>query len=68
MYNYLLQAAGPNADPAKVRLYCDRTLEHYDWLTRQGHSDKIIQRVLFELDKAATLGVSKTLNDRNNQL
>ncbi|MBK6740287.1 MAG: FAD-dependent oxidoreductase [Haliea sp.] len=36
MYNYLLQAAGPGADPAKVRLYCDRTLEHYDWLTRQG--------------------------------
>ena len=36
MYQYLLQASGPNADSAKVRLYCDRTLEHYDWLTRQG--------------------------------
>lgn len=36
MYKYLLQASGPNADPEKVRLYCDRTLEHYDWLTRQG--------------------------------
>tara|TARA_R110002049_G_scaffold52091_1_gene146319 strand:- start:90 stop:1562 length:1473 start_codon:yes stop_codon:yes gene_type:complete len=36
MHQYLLQASGPNADPAKVRLYCDRTLEHYDWLTRQG--------------------------------
>ncbi len=36
MYKYLMQASGPNADPAKVRLYCDRTLEHYDWLTRQG--------------------------------
>jgi succinate dehydrogenase/fumarate reductase flavoprotein subunit len=36
MYQYLLQAAGPDADHAKVRLYCDRTLEHYDWLTRQG--------------------------------
>lgn len=36
MYDYLLQACGPDADAAKVRLYCDRTLEHYDWLTRQG--------------------------------
>ncbi len=36
MYQYLLQASGPNADIEKVRLYCNRTLEHYDWLTRQG--------------------------------
>jgi 3-oxo-5alpha-steroid 4-dehydrogenase len=36
MYKYLMQAAGPNADSAKVRMYCDRTLEHYEWLTRQG--------------------------------
>lgn len=36
MHAYLLAASGPNADPAKVRLYCDHTLEHYDWLTGQG--------------------------------
>jgi succinate dehydrogenase/fumarate reductase flavoprotein subunit len=36
MYNYLMLAAGPNADPEKVRLYCERSLEHYDWLVRQG--------------------------------
>lgn len=36
MHKYLLLAAGPNADPQKVRLYCDRTLEHYHWLTQQG--------------------------------
>lgn len=36
MYKFLLLAAGPNADAEKVRLYCDRTLEHYDWLVRQG--------------------------------
>ncbi|MDG2047051.1 MAG: FAD-dependent oxidoreductase [Halioglobus sp.] len=36
MYKYLIQAAGPNADAEKVRLYCDRTLEHYDWLIHQG--------------------------------
>jgi 3-oxo-5alpha-steroid 4-dehydrogenase len=36
MYKYLLLASGPNADPGKVRLYCDRSLEHYQWLTQQG--------------------------------
>lgn len=36
MYKYLMLAAGPNADPEKVRLYCERSLEHYDWLTQQG--------------------------------
>lgn len=36
MYQYLLLAAGPNADAEKIRLYCDRTLEHYDWLLDQG--------------------------------
>lgn len=36
MYRYLMLASGPDADAAKVRLYCDRTLEHYDWLVRQG--------------------------------
>jgi len=36
MYKYLLLASGPDADEKKVRLYCDRTLEHYDWLISQG--------------------------------
>ena len=36
MHAYLLAAAGPNADTDKVRLYCENSLEHYDWLTRQG--------------------------------
>lgn len=36
MYKFLMLAAGPDADAAKVRLYCDRSLEHYDWLVRQG--------------------------------
>jgi len=40
MYKYLLLAAGPDADEAKVRLYGDRTLEHYDWLIRQGNAFK----------------------------
>ncbi len=36
-----------------------------DWLKRQGHSDKIIEKALFDLDKAAALGGSKTLYDAN---
>ena len=39
-----------------------------DWLKRQGHSDKIIGKVLFELGKAAGLGGSKTLYDANRQV
>ena len=38
------------------------------WLKRQGHSDKIIAKVLFELDKAAALGASKTLYDANREV
>ena len=39
-----------------------------DWLTRQGHHDKIIGKVLFELDKAAAVGGSKTLYDANREV
>ncbi|MDQ2976787.1 MAG: HsdR family type I site-specific deoxyribonuclease, partial [Acidobacteriota bacterium] len=39
-----------------------------DWLKRQGHSDKIIGKVLFELGKAAALGGSKTLYDANRDV
>ena len=35
------------------------------WLKRQGYSDKIINKALFELNKAAALGGSKTLYDAN---
>ncbi|MGH6689901.1 MAG: type I restriction endonuclease subunit R [Gammaproteobacteria bacterium] len=38
------------------------------WLKRQGHSDKIIGKVLFELGKAAALGGSKTLYDANREV
>ena len=30
-----------------------------DWLKRQGHSDKIIDKVLFELNKAAGSAVAR---------
>src|SRR5690606_27106368 len=39
-----------------------------DWLRRQGHDDKLIGRALFELDKAAALGGSKTLYDSNREV
>ena len=38
------------------------------WLKRQGHSDKIIVKALFELSKAAALGGSKTLYDANREV
>ena len=39
-----------------------------DWLKRQGHSDQVIDRVLFQLDRAAGLGGSKTLYDANREV
>lgn len=38
------------------------------WLKRQGHSDKSIGKVVFELGKAAALGGSKTLYDANREV
>ena len=39
-----------------------------DWLRLQGYSDKIIGKVLFELDKARALGGSTTLYDANQKV
>ncbi len=39
-----------------------------DWLKHQGHSDEIIDKALFELNKAAALGGSKTLYDANREV
>ena len=39
-----------------------------DWLEGQGHSRKIIDKVLFDLGKAAALGGSKTLYDVNREV
>ena len=39
-----------------------------DWLEGQGHSRKIIDKVLFDLGKVAALGGSKTLYDVNREV
>ncbi|PZQ14748.1 MAG: restriction endonuclease subunit R [Rhodanobacter denitrificans] len=39
-----------------------------DWLQRQGHGDKLIAKVLRELDQAAALSGSKTLYDANREV
>jgi len=40
LYNYLLMAGGPNADQAKVRVYADNSLKHFEWLSEQGIKHK----------------------------
>ncbi len=35
MFNYLLAAAGDGADPDMIGLYCDTSLDLYDWLVQQ---------------------------------
>ena len=38
-----------------------------DWLARQGHGDKVIDKALDTLDKAVVLGGNKTLYDANRK-
>jgi type I restriction enzyme R subunit len=38
------------------------------WLVRQGHSEKIISKALYELEKAKALGGSKNLYDANREV
>jgi 3-oxo-5alpha-steroid 4-dehydrogenase len=40
MFKYLLAASGANPDEQKVRMYCERNLEHYAWFKEQGLSFK----------------------------
>ena len=36
MYQYLMAANGPLADPDKVRAYCEGSLDHFNWLVGLG--------------------------------
>ena len=38
------------------------------WLRRQGHGEKVIQKVLFELNRARAVGGSRTLYDANREV
>ncbi|SDX67014.1 3-oxo-5alpha-steroid 4-dehydrogenase [Saccharopolyspora shandongensis] len=36
MYAYLEAALGPHADAEKLRLYCDESVEHFEWFRARG--------------------------------
>lgn len=36
MFAYLTAALGPHADTGKLRLYCDGSLEHFEWFRARG--------------------------------
>lgn len=36
MYKYLIASCGPGEDEAKIRLFCDRSVEHFHWLVKHG--------------------------------
>lgn len=36
MYDYLVRALGPHADEAKLRLYCEGSVEHFEWFCDLG--------------------------------
>lgn len=36
MFKYLMASCGKAPDEAKIRLYCDESVEHYEWFLAQG--------------------------------
>ena len=36
MFNYMMMAAGLQADEAKIRNYCENSTAHFDWLVELG--------------------------------
>jgi 3-oxo-5alpha-steroid 4-dehydrogenase len=36
MFKYLMAASGDSPDEAKMRLYCEGSVDHYDWVVAQG--------------------------------
>ncbi len=36
MFEYLVASCGPGADAEKIRVYCERSVEHYHWITGRG--------------------------------
>lgn len=36
MFTYMMMSAGPQADEAKIRNYCENSLAHFDWLCELG--------------------------------
>ncbi len=36
MYRYLMASCGPQPDEPKIRLYCEHSVEHYDWFVELG--------------------------------
>jgi succinate dehydrogenase/fumarate reductase flavoprotein subunit len=36
MFAYLMAACGPGADESKVRVFCERSVEHFHWLVARG--------------------------------
>ncbi len=36
MFNFMMAAMGDLADEAKIRMYCDNSLDHFNWLVEKG--------------------------------
>lgn len=36
MFKYMMAACGPEPDPALIEPYCERSVEHFDWLVARG--------------------------------
>lgn len=63
MYQFLLEGAGPYAQPDKIQMYCEDSVAHFDWLLEQGipYSEK------FTPDKGLPMGDESLYFSGNEQ-
>jgi 3-oxo-5alpha-steroid 4-dehydrogenase len=64
MYKYLIAAVGEGGDTEKIGLYCDKSLELYDWITALG----LKYKQTFIDGKYATLPTDDGLQYSGNEL
>jgi 3-oxo-5alpha-steroid 4-dehydrogenase len=52
MYDFIVAAGGPHQDLAKIQLYCEQSVEHFDWLVDQ----EVPYLEKFTADKGVPMG------------
>ncbi len=50
MFTYMMMSAGPQADEAKIRNYCENSVDHFNWLVDLGVPFKDSFHVSYVLD------------------
>ncbi|TFH68803.1 FAD-binding protein [Gammaproteobacteria bacterium LSUCC0057] len=71
MYDYLMASNGPQADSAKIRAYCDGSVDHFNWLVELGvpfKDSEYQQRAMMALSDDCLLYTGNEKSHPFNQL